>query len=149
MGALPSAALHPESGMRARIPPEMSNYYCHPGKAGGSPLGFGTTTMLSILRIVSLLNLVMKKEAFQRSSERGVGSCLGKSARTPAAPFRPRQSACRSQRKRSVGLCCKTRRPPSSWVQCEGRERAMSDFKGRHFEGEVVLWRSGGIAATG
>ena len=32
--------------------------------------------------------------------------------------------------------------PPSSveMVQCEGRERAMSDFKGRHFEGEVVLW---------
>src|SRR5271165_2150245 len=37
-------------------------------------------------------------------------------------------------------LCCKTHRPPSRWVQCEGRERAMSDFKGRHFEGEVVLW---------
>jgi len=40
MGALQSAALHPESDMRARIPPEMSNYYCHPGKAGGSPLDF-------------------------------------------------------------------------------------------------------------
>ena len=26
--------------MRARIPPEMSNYYCHPGKAGGSPQDF-------------------------------------------------------------------------------------------------------------
>jgi hypothetical protein len=38
MGALQSAVLHPESEMRARIPPEMSNYYCHPGKAGGSPL---------------------------------------------------------------------------------------------------------------
>jgi len=36
MGALPSAALRPESDMRARIPPEMSNYYCHPGKAGGT-----------------------------------------------------------------------------------------------------------------
>ena len=40
MGAPPSAALHPESDIRARIPPEMSNYYCHPGKAGGSPLDF-------------------------------------------------------------------------------------------------------------
>ena len=34
MGALPSAALCPQSDMRARTPPEMSNYYCHPGKAG-------------------------------------------------------------------------------------------------------------------
>src|SRR5208282_2623021 len=41
---------------------------------------------------------------------------------------------------RIKGLCCKTHSPPSRWVQCEGRERAMSDFKGRHFEGEVVLW---------
>ena len=36
MGALPSAALHPESDMRARIPPKTSNSYCHPGKAGGT-----------------------------------------------------------------------------------------------------------------
>ena len=41
MGALPSAALLLASDMRARIPPEMSNYYCHPGKAGGSPWTLG------------------------------------------------------------------------------------------------------------
>ena len=47
MGAPPSAALHPESDIRARIPPEMSNYYCHPGKAGGSPLDFSVRMLLA------------------------------------------------------------------------------------------------------
>src|SRR5271165_4052095 len=40
MGALPSAALLRASDMRARIPREMSNCYCLPGKAGGSPQDF-------------------------------------------------------------------------------------------------------------
>ncbi len=51
MGALPSAALHPESGMRARIPPEMSNYYCHPGKTGGCPLDFSSVARKTAKRI--------------------------------------------------------------------------------------------------
>jgi transposase-like protein len=38
------------------------------------------------------------------------------------------------------GLCCKPRRPSSGWVLREGEGRAMSEFKGRHFEGEIVLW---------
>ena len=36
------------------------------------------------------------------------------------------------------GLCCKIWRCPSGWVPCKG-DRIMSDFKGRHFEGETVL----------
>ena len=36
MGALPGAALLSASDMRARMPPEMSNSNCHPGKAGGT-----------------------------------------------------------------------------------------------------------------
>jgi hypothetical protein len=36
---------------------------------------------------------------------------------------------------------------------CDGRlersrGRAVSDFKGRHFGGEIVLWAGAGIAAT-
>jgi hypothetical protein len=33
--------LFPGSDMRARILPEASNCYCHPGKAGGSPRTLG------------------------------------------------------------------------------------------------------------
>lgn len=37
------------------------------------------------------------------------------------------------------GLCCKPCRRLAELVFCEGGN-AMSDFKGRHFEGEIVLW---------
>src|SRR5277367_5276869 len=36
------------------------------------------------------------------------------------------------------GLCCKPRRSGGMRFGREGR--AVSDFKGRHFEGEIVLW---------
>jgi hypothetical protein len=38
MGALPMVDFFHDREPRARIPPEMSNFYCHPGKAGGSPM---------------------------------------------------------------------------------------------------------------
>ena len=39
----------------------------------------------------------------------------------------------------SIGLCCKSSPLRRGGSSARG-ERAMSDFKGRHFEGEVVLW---------
>ena len=38
MGARPTVDFPHASEERARIPQEMSNFYCHPGKAGGSPM---------------------------------------------------------------------------------------------------------------
>jgi hypothetical protein len=38
MGARPTVDFPYESEEQARIPPEMSNFYCHPGKAGRSPM---------------------------------------------------------------------------------------------------------------
>ena len=38
------------------------------------------------------------------------------------------------------GLCCKPCHRLSGWGVREEGERAMSEFKGRHFEGEIVLW---------
>jgi hypothetical protein len=37
MGALPRVDFLHESELPPRIPPEMSNFYCHSGKAGRSP----------------------------------------------------------------------------------------------------------------
>lgn len=37
------------------------------------------------------------------------------------------------------GLCCKVRRHVAEWLDAGGSQ-AVSDFKGRHFEGEIVLW---------
>ena len=36
-------------------------------------------------------------------------------------------------------LCCKVGRQAAEWLEV-GRSQAVSDFKGRHFEGEIVLW---------
>jgi len=52
MGALPRVGFLDESEQRARIPLEMSNFYCHPGKAGGSPMILGA---LSIVIAISQL----------------------------------------------------------------------------------------------
>ena len=41
MGALPRFGLLHESEPRGRVPREMSNIYCHPGKAGGLSLTLG------------------------------------------------------------------------------------------------------------
>jgi len=38
MGAPPRVDFLRDRDPRARIPPEMSNFYCRPGKAGGSPM---------------------------------------------------------------------------------------------------------------
>ena len=40
---------------------------------------------------------------------------------------------------RAIGLCCKAGQCLSEWPEREGG-RPMSDFKGRHFGGEIVLW---------
>ena len=37
-------------------------------------------------------------------------------------------------------LCCKLLLCPPGWGLEQGSDRVMSDFKGRHFEGEIVLW---------
>lgn len=39
----------------------------------------------------------------------------------------------------SWGLCCKVCRQAAEWLDAVGSQ-AVSDFKGRHFEGEIVLW---------
>ncbi len=36
-------------------------------------------------------------------------------------------------------LCSKVRRHAAEWVDAGGSQ-AVSDVKGRHFEGEIVLW---------
>ena len=42
---------------------------------------------------------------------------------------------------RTLGwLCCKPCHRLSGWGVREEGDRAMSEFKGRHFEGEIVLW---------
>ena len=38
------------------------------------------------------------------------------------------------------GLCCQLLCRPAGWIWNEGEHSAVSDFKGRHFEGEIVLW---------
>ena len=43
---------------------------------------------------------------------------------------------------RILWLCCKVRCLSSGWVLGGCGNQAMSDFKGRHFEGEIVLWRA-------
>ncbi len=44
--------------MRARIPPEMSNYYCYPGRAGGSPQDFSAKTFVFPLNHVGNIDLL-------------------------------------------------------------------------------------------
>ncbi len=39
-----------------------------------------------------------------------------------------------------MGLCCKLLVDRSWVIQQDRREEIMSDFKGRHFRGEIVLW---------
>lgn len=39
----------------------------------------------------------------------------------------------------STGLCCKVCWEAAEWLNVGGSQ-AVSDFKGRHFEGEIVLW---------
>ena len=37
-------------------------------------------------------------------------------------------------------LCCKVRVIGELFALGDARGRRMNDFKGRHFEGEIVLW---------
>ena len=39
----------------------------------------------------------------------------------------------------STGLCCKVCWEAAEWLDVGGSQ-AVSDFEGRHFEGEIVLW---------
>ena len=38
-----------------------------------------------------------------------------------------------------VRLCCKVGLHVAEWLDAEGSQ-VVSNFKGRHFEGEIVLW---------
>ena len=59
MGALPRFGLLHESEPRARVPREMSNIYCHPGKAGGS-LAYARIEAESPLGKVAVLDVVIQ-----------------------------------------------------------------------------------------
>ena len=44
-------------------------------------------------------------------------------------------------------LCCKVRVIGELFALGDARGRRMNDFKGRHFEGEIVLWADLSVAA--